>query len=1293
MNSEYYTIQQLRFDVGFFSKEMAYELQNRLSRLYYQQVQQTIGDFFSANIPESALIRKDSLVVDLGSICYEELENELPKRLEKALEDLFGPLLSSKNILIWNSLDFENLPAEKGYRYILEFYLVNGTLPWQAAVQHGLTWKAILNELYDHDRENLRNLFIRLGRLPEIRKRLAFQASEQDIAKIVTAIIPAEAPLILSYKKNIEIAQHQKQLVKADAEDFAHAVSFFILTYLLEEPGSLFSQKNLIKSILNQMAAHFNVSYLSLLDILHDSLPVSSHSATTGNTLFELIKELQLENQAPLDLNTPPHTPNPAIGLNDQLELLQYYLNEGSLPAWSVSFNRSEEELGLYFKAGIAKAPKTLRKIIFSLSHTNSTINRITGLLPISELTGFIGVLWPDQASFIEEYLHLLIRVNAKGMLKIISGDIFGAILQKMIVQYLFSTENSQIRSADFIQFSLQFLSKQCGAAVPLILDLLLPAADTPGLNDHVRIFKSLIKSPFTIFNGSGITVSKGGNSADIDAETSAVFGTTAVSPAGTIVDIDAEEEKHKNSSNQTIRLVNILHYFMQYGTMPWWGKGYSHHLPETLLKMLFDLSVSEALVVLEKAGKQPGSRKRFLWQFSDDLTYQIFSYLPDWNFATIATEIIIELIEGIVDFSQITQLSLKHIVLEAVWLSYLEMNYEAFNENCFYLNVFKSLSNYSKLVPARLNQLFNEVLISAKKEVTEFQKMRSFSSWSKNDSARIIPGTDDTKDHRDSILYQIELTIALFNSEKHNGRIGVSQSGVPASPYETLDSFLLQQQKQNDPLNIEQRQQKAIYLLEYYLSWNHLPENTPALNHKELDNMLTELLLLLYLENREVLMRILKSEKHSMNARMKIHRLFLPDHKGGDHKQLSLLLDDYIEKDALQYVQQISGNGIMENPELKPALDRLLEKARTGNTEEQLKLLLKSSPLTRYVASHYGDETMEWLIEKRSGSDQTFKQQITLVRKLILSVATNTHDYQKLKVLLNEAALFYLSGLVQAKNISSYISFTFRYLAGSFYTAASANFFHILRDKVQTATNLAPVYKDVIPPVKHELEYQLKLQEREIFLKRKAEEEHKILEITAKIAEQKLAHESLKHEEETQKRLTRLLKKGDKLYVGNAGLVLLHPFLNTYFTRLNLMEKGRFISLEARARAVHLLQYLAFKTTENPEHELVLNKILCNYPIQEPLPLEISISDEEISLSAELLQVVIERAGKLSGSSADGFSVSFLQRNGALTETDEEWTLRVDQRGYDLILQTLPWAFGMIKFQWMNKPIIIEWI
>src|SRR5690606_887113 len=98
-------------------------------------------------------------------------------------------------------------------------------------------------------------------------------------------------------------------------------------------------------------------------------------------------------------------------------------------------------------------------------------------------------------------------------------------------------------------------------------------------------------------------------------------------------------------------------------------------------------------------------------------------------------------------------------------------------------------------------------------------------------------------------------------------------------------------------------------------------------------------------------------------------------------------------------------------------------------------------------------------------------------------------------------------------------------------------------------------------------------------------DEQHRILEKELK----ELAKEDKKVEEE--------LDDAGTIYINNAGLVLLHPFIPTYFNRLGMIEKGDFISEEARHRAVHLLQYLVYGTDQHEEHELVLNKILCNMP------------------------------------------------------------------------------------------------
>lgn len=140
-------------------------------------------------------------------------------------------------------------------------------------------------------------------------------------------------------------------------------------------------------------------------------------------------------------------------------------------------------------------------------------------------------------------------------------------------------------------------------------------------------------------------------------------------------------------------------------------------------------------------------------------------------------------------------------------------------------------------------------------------------------------------------------------------------------------------------------------------------------------------------------------------------------------------------------------------------------------------------------------------------------------------------------------------------------------------------------------------------------------------------------------------------------------------------------------------MEKTEFVSEEARQRAAHLLQYLVDETMVHPEQEMVLNKILCGMEPEDPLTLEIAVTPREAEVSQELMRVVTTRWEKMKNTSLQGFRASFLQREGALFPMDTAWKLRVDQRGYDILLQTLPWTFGMVRASWMKKIIYVEWI
>jgi hypothetical protein len=173
---------------------------------------------------------------------------------------------------------------------------------------------------------------------------------------------------------------------------------------------------------------------------------------------------------------------------------------------------------------------------------------------------------------------------------------------------------------------------------------------------------------------------------------------------------------------------------------------------------------------------------------------------------------------------------------------------------------------------------------------------------------------------------------------------------------------------------------------------------------------------------------------------------------------------------------------------------------------------------------------------------------------------------------------------------------------------------------------------------------------------------------------------------------LEKLLPTGTTLYIKNAGLVILHPFINRFFNLLKLTEKKKFIDSEAQEKAVHMLQYLIFEKKDTPEFELTLNKILCGMAPVMPVMKEIEVSTEEHELSLSLLKGVIENWPILKNTSIENFRASFLLREGKLTKEPDGWRLRVEEKGFDILMKQLPWSINTIKLPWMNEVIHVDW-
>jgi hypothetical protein len=163
-------------------------------------------------------------------------------------------------------------------------------------------------------------------------------------------------------------------------------------------------------------------------------------------------------------------------------------------------------------------------------------------------------------------------------------------------------------------------------------------------------------------------------------------------------------------------------------------------------------------------------------------------------------------------------------------------------------------------------------------------------------------------------------------------------------------------------------------------------------------------------------------------------------------------------------------------------------------------------------------------------------------------------------------------------------------------------------------------------------------------------------------------------------------------VFVVHAGTVLLHPFLKSLFTRLQLMEENAFADLKAQERSLYLIHYLATGNTEPKEYELMLAKLLCAWPMETPVPTGIDLPAAFLQEADDMLTAVIDQWEILKSTSASGLREGFLQRPGKLSSKNGNLYLRVEKSAVDILLDYLPWGLSMVRLPWMKDILRVEW-
>lgn len=170
------------------------------------------------------------------------------------------------------------------------------------------------------------------------------------------------------------------------------------------------------------------------------------------------------------------------------------------------------------------------------------------------------------------------------------------------------------------------------------------------------------------------------------------------------------------------------------------------------------------------------------------------------------------------------------------------------------------------------------------------------------------------------------------------------------------------------------------------------------------------------------------------------------------------------------------------------------------------------------------------------------------------------------------------------------------------------------------------------------------------------------------------------------------MLISEDEFFVENAGLILLHPFLKSFFNEFKILNKKSEIINNKKELAVQALHYLTTGSEDFFEGNLLLEKFLCNVPQNWPVLRESLLNEQIKTETGSLLEAAIKNWPALKNTSPDGLRQMFLQRQGKLLQTEKGHKLIVERKAQDILLDKLAWNVSVVKLPWRKELLFVEW-
>ncbi|HEX8014950.1 MAG TPA: contractile injection system tape measure protein [Flavobacterium sp.] len=1223
-------VSSLKWDTTFDRKEEGYRLQDRLSSWSKIALPREVANIFNELCPPEQSWRIESLELNLGPCDYDDLEFDLSTKIRNQLKEKIAEMIIYQNHQKKNLISVYN--KEKSILENLIVFLMEGYLPWNYQKKEGFI-NEILAELLQNNLAEVTIIIKKAGITHEqVRKRIAWQFNESNITKIIAALEPNNSNTIVEFTSVMTKLQVKETIIQTSAINFKKNLWFFIFNFLLLERGTLFNKLAFMKSSILQMANHYNISYAELILLIENTIIKLSDKTSQDNDFIASLKTLTQEFES---------------------QKKDHYQPEKNEDYWDIF----EQLLNNTIKEKTNTNKNDLNELIVALSNENSTkfntlINRFLHnenalVLLIEDLNEtslrlLFSTFDAASSSLNLDTIICLNKLSSTLKLKTNSKTLWQ-------ISIIFLIKNKNANHSTFLLHCIKELSKKNNLDPEHLLESFTSAKIPSAVKNHNSeiIYNSLNAIYCSEINRN-------------NSSYPAILFKNLLSK----LEIQLQKKSAKKelfTDLQRSLIKNItLHPKMAFEVMLSYGN-------KDLLKKILPLVLNRELLKL--LVKTANYKKTKLVE-TIQMVYEILNAKEKYDFPE---ELLTDdlLLFGIQEIFLHPEHN-SSLFLETIILQLSQKVTNTHRKNYFQfitkLLLSKKIKSFGVAVK---NTFFNQLRNNSAIDVIELALLiQSTSQQSHSElSHLLILNFDDPKfillRKKDEKESETLMHYFLKNSTSLKSRWIAEQSSILTKKITALSkteicsglnelfwiTILKYSAYKGNEILFQKMLQNA---LNVYLetnsnnNQNQLIEEIKRLHKIDLKNKA----LPSFIENPT--MRNLPEDTLPLETKTKSKILFAGKNLSEKEKQewFSLI----ICQKQIPVALSISGTF-----DIKELLDEIVV-----NHPKIFFGIIKNE----FVA----EAQLDWLSRTINFDDLCNSiGQLDKNRESYLRILKKFHS---------------VLGTVAIKGIASK-EIQILLLRKLLKAAANDNWKLISIDKIwneliwEVVTQKGIAKKSFLIDIeKHIHLFPLSLQ----------------LSFRAVSNAEKQTAQISKNIEILEKMETISISKKTKapiregIAVRNAGIVILNSYIIMLFERLKLVVDKEFTSIENQIKATQYLQYVVTGLTKTEEAYLPLNKVLCGLSMMHAIPDEIEIPEENKILINGLISAAISYWDAIGDCSVEGFRGNWLVRDGILTELEDRWELTVDKKAYDVLINKSPFAFSIIKYAWMDKPLHVNW-